>query len=63
LWQEPDKLLIYFQIETKYFRPMIRQYFISLTPGPDPPARWRAGLGQGHKAKKDTFMLFSTLIS
>jgi len=35
LWQESDELLIYLQIETKYFRLMIRQYFISLTPGPD----------------------------
>ena len=35
LWQESDELLIYIQIETKYFRPMIQQYFISLTPGPD----------------------------
>ena len=31
LWQESDELLIYLQIETKYFRLMIRQYFISLT--------------------------------
>jgi len=30
-WQESDELLIYLQIEIKYFRPMIRQYFISLT--------------------------------
>jgi len=34
LWQEPDELLIYLQIETKYFRLMIRQYFISLTLNP-----------------------------
>jgi len=31
VWQESDELLIYLQIATKYFRLMIRQYFISLT--------------------------------
>jgi hypothetical protein len=35
LCQEPDELLMYLQIETKYFQPMIGQYCISLTPGPD----------------------------
>jgi len=35
LWQESDELLMYLQIETKYFQLMIRQYCISLTPGPD----------------------------
>jgi len=31
LWQESDELLIYLQIETKFFILIIRQYFISLT--------------------------------
>jgi hypothetical protein len=35
LWQEPDELLMYLQIETKYFRLMIQKVCISLTPGPD----------------------------
>jgi hypothetical protein len=35
LWQESDELLMYLQIETKYFQLMIRPYCISLTPGPD----------------------------
>jgi len=43
VWQEPDELLIYLQIETKCFRLMIQQYFISLTLNREPGTSRSAG--------------------